>query len=140
MILLVLASGCLFLSMLIIMPVVTKVHQDKDKLLSLFLLIDGNDIKEQMKKCKDFFNSTFHNEEKGVGNGDDGFDSDDEEKKEEGKNPSSDEMKKLQAGNPKKFMRKNKKLKKYSTNYFALLVKSLAVIVFLESYFLYQYF
>jgi hypothetical protein len=39
-ILLLVASGCLLCSMLIIMPVVTKVHQDKDKLLSLFLQID----------------------------------------------------------------------------------------------------
>ena len=36
-----------------------------------------------------------------------------------------------------KFRRKNKKLKKYSTNYFMLLVKFFLVISFLESYFLY---
>lgn len=45
-ILLLVASGCLFASMFIIMPVVTKVHKDKDKLLSLFLLIDANDVKD----------------------------------------------------------------------------------------------
>lgn len=39
-ILLLVASGCLLISLLVIMPVVTKVHQDKDKLLSLFLKID----------------------------------------------------------------------------------------------------
>jgi len=44
--LLLVASGCLLASMLIIMPVVTKVHKDKDKLLSLFLLIDQDDVKE----------------------------------------------------------------------------------------------
>lgn len=46
MILLLVASGGLIVSMCIIMPVVTKVHQDKDKLLSLFLLIDPEDVKE----------------------------------------------------------------------------------------------
>jgi hypothetical protein len=39
-----------------------------------------------------------------------------------------------------KFQRKNKKLKKYSTNYLMLLIKFSFVIAFLESYFLYQYF
>ena len=63
-ILLLVASGSLFGSMFIIMPVVTRVHQDKDKLLSLFLQIDQIDIKEQLKRCKDFF-TTFHNDDKG---------------------------------------------------------------------------
>jgi hypothetical protein len=63
MVLLIVASGCLLASMIIIMPVVTKVHKDKDKLLSLFLQIDPTDVKEQLKHCKDFF-STFHNDEK----------------------------------------------------------------------------
>ena len=66
MILLLVASGCLVLSMFIIMPVVTKVHKDKDKLLSLFLQIDQEDVKEQLKRCREFF-STFHNDEKGAG-------------------------------------------------------------------------
>ena len=65
MILLLVASGCLLASMVIIMPVVTKVHKDKDKLLSLFLQIDQTDVKEQLKHCKDFF-STFHNDDKGA--------------------------------------------------------------------------
>lgn len=70
MILLLVASGCLIASMLIIMPVVTKVHQDKDKLLSLFLLIDQDDVKEQLKKCREFF-TNFHSDDKagGLGNG-----------------------------------------------------------------------
>jgi hypothetical protein len=37
------------------MPVVTKVHKDKDKLLSLFLLIDPDDVKDQLKRCREFF-------------------------------------------------------------------------------------
>jgi flagellar basal body-associated protein FliL len=68
-ILLIVASGSLLLSMFIIMPVTTKVHKDKDKLLSLFLKIDTNDVKEQLKKCKDFF-TTFHNDDKHIQNGD----------------------------------------------------------------------
>jgi hypothetical protein len=66
MILLLVASGCLLASMFIIMPDVTKVHQDKDKLLSLFLQIDQDDVKEQLKHCREFF-TNFHNDEKGVG-------------------------------------------------------------------------
>jgi hypothetical protein len=62
MILLLVASGGLIISMCIIMPVVTKVHQDKDKLLSLFLLIDPDDVKEQLKRCREFF-TTFNSEE-----------------------------------------------------------------------------
>lgn len=65
-ILLLVASGCLLASMLIIMPVVTKVHQDKDKLLSLFLQIDVDDVKEQLKRCREFF-STFNNDDKTMG-------------------------------------------------------------------------
>lgn len=65
MILLLVASGGLIASMCIIMPVVTKVHQDKDKLLSLFLLIDQEDVKEQLKRCREFF--TLFNSEETVG-------------------------------------------------------------------------
>lgn len=61
--LLLVASGCLLLSMFIIMPVVTKVHKDKDKLLSLFLQIDSDDVKEQLKRCREFF-ASFHNDDK----------------------------------------------------------------------------
>jgi hypothetical protein len=86
-ILLLVASGCLLASMMIIMPVVTKVHQDKDKLLSLFLQIDQDDVKEQLKRCREFF-ATFNNEEKTVGQGaggdheGDGYDENNEEDEE----------------------------------------------------------
>lgn len=158
MILLLVASGCLLASMVIIMPVVTKVHKDKDRLLSLFLSIDQNDVKEQLKRCKEFF-TTFHNDDKGAAqNADNGFDFDDEEKKEhedgkdgitEHKTPSSDEINKKKEdlqqqqstqNRNNRFSRKNKKLKKYSTNYFVLLMKFFITITVLESYFLYQYF
>ena len=56
-ILLLVASGCLLISLFIIMPVVTKVHQDKDKLLSLFLRMEQNDVKEQLLRCREFFNT-----------------------------------------------------------------------------------
>jgi hypothetical protein len=65
-ILLLVASGCLLASMLIIMPVVTKVHQDKDKLLSLFLLIDQDDVKEQLKKCREFFTNFQTDDKSGI--------------------------------------------------------------------------
>ena len=135
------------------MPVVTKVHQDKDKLLSLFLMIDQNDVKEQLKHCKDFF-TMFHNDDKGgacANQGIDGFDFEEEGKDGEdgdkkdgkdGRTPSSDETKKNEQGqknesHKNKFSRKNKKLKKYSTNYFMLILKLLVFISVLESYFLY---
>lgn len=56
-------------------------------------------MKDQLKKCKDFF-STFHNDDKNAQNNDQGFEFDDEDKKEgedgedikkDGKTPSSDE-------------------------------------------------
>ncbi len=79
---------------------------------------------------------------------DGGFDFDDEgrdgeeDKKGEGKTPSSDEMKNQEQNKDghnraNRFTRKNKKLKKYSTNYIVLLLKFLVVITLLESYFLY---
>ena len=90
------------------MPVVTKVQKDKDRLLGLFLGIDNVDVKDQLKRCKEFF-TTFHNDDKG-GSGqngglDGGFDFEEEgEAKEgegkeeaktgEGKTPSSEEVKK----------------------------------------------
>lgn len=67
-IILLVASGGMLISMLIILPVVTKVHKDKDKLLSLFLQIDTEDVKEQLKRCREFF-INFHNDEKSGGAG-----------------------------------------------------------------------
>lgn len=161
MILLLVASGGLIISMCIIMPVVTKVHQDKDKLLSLFLLIDPEDVKEQLKRCREFF-TTFNSEElvgkQGVNidTGQGGNKSDEEFEKEEDKKDGDDNQKEPLSGRTpredegekekqnkeykNKFQRKNKKLKKYSTNYLMLLIKFSFVIAFLESYFLYQYF
>lgn len=40
----------------------------------------------------------------------------------------------------KRYTRKNKKHKKYSTNYFLLFLRLLVFVAILESYFLYQYF
>lgn len=143
------------------MPVVTKVHQDKDKLLSLFLLIDPEDVKEQLKRCREFF-TTFNSEElvgkQGVNidTGQGGNKRDEEFEKEEDKKDADDNQKEPLSGRTpredegekekqnkeykNKFQRKNKKLKKYSTNYLMLLIKFSFVIAFLESYFLYQYF
>lgn len=69
------------------MPVVYKVHQDKDKLLSLFLQIDQDDVKEQLSRCREFFN-TFNSDGKGNGNqhDDNNQDSDDEEKEDDDDN------------------------------------------------------
>ncbi len=103
MILLLVASGGLIISMCIIMPVVTKVHQDKDKLLSLFLLIDPDDVKEQLKRCREFF-TTFNSEElvgkQGVNidTGQGGNKSDEEFEKEEDKKDEDDNQKEPLSG------------------------------------------
>lgn len=108
MILLLVASGGLIISMCIIMPVVTKVHQDKDKLLSLFLLIDPDDVKEQLKRCREFF-TTFNSEElvgnkggnMGAGQGgpnSTGNKSDEEFENEEDKKDSEDHQKEPLSG------------------------------------------
>jgi hypothetical protein len=103
MILLLVASGGLIISMCIIMPVVTKVHQDKDKLLSLFLLIDPDDVKEQLKRCREFF-TTFNSEElvgkQGVNidTGQGGNKSDEEFEKEEDKKENEDNQKEPLSG------------------------------------------
>jgi len=103
MILLLVASGGLIISMCIIMPVVTKVHQDKDKLLSLFLLIDPDDVKEQLKRCREFF-TTFNSEElvgkQGVNidTGQGGNKSDEEFEKEEDKKNGDDNQKEPLSG------------------------------------------
>jgi len=50
------------------------------------------------------------------------------------------EEKKKEQATTKKYQRKGKKHRKYSTNYIKLILKFLGVIAFLEGYFLYQYF
>jgi hypothetical protein len=51
-ILLYVASGSLFISICLIFPVATKVDKNKDELLRHFMLIDRDDVKKQLDKCR----------------------------------------------------------------------------------------
>lgn len=61
-ILLYVASGSLLVSVCFIFPVATKVDKNKDELLRHFMLIDRDDVKAQLDKCRNFFN-TMHDKE-----------------------------------------------------------------------------
>jgi len=61
-ILLYVASGSLLFSICLIFPVATKVDKNKDELLRHFMLIDREDVKVQLEKCRIFFN-TMHDKE-----------------------------------------------------------------------------
>jgi hypothetical protein len=60
--LLLVASSSLFVSLCLIFPVATKVDKNKDELLRHFMLIDRDDVKKQLIKCREFFN-TMHDKE-----------------------------------------------------------------------------
>lgn len=60
--LLITASAALFVSLCLIFPVATKVDKNKDELLKHFMLIDREDVKKQLDKCRIFFN-TMHDKE-----------------------------------------------------------------------------
>lgn len=60
--LLIIASCSLFVSLCLILPVATKVDKNKDELLRHFMLIDREDVKKQLEKCRIFFN-TMHDKE-----------------------------------------------------------------------------
>ena len=149
MVLLITTSILLLVCTVVLLPVVTKVRKDKDKLLSLFVLIDPGDVKEQLKRCKDFF-ATFHNDDKhGPQNLDAGFDLDDEDDKkkkdkssqeEEKKEEDSDGAKQQQIQKGARFTRSKKKHKKYSTGLIMLLLKLTLIISILEGYFIYGYY
>jgi hypothetical protein len=60
--LLIVASCSLFVSLCLIIPVATKVDKNKDELLRHFMLIDREDVKKQLIKCREFFNN-MHDKE-----------------------------------------------------------------------------
>jgi hypothetical protein len=62
MILLIVASCSIFISLCLIFPVATKVDQNKDELLTHFTLIDRDNVKQQLVKCREFFNN-LHDKE-----------------------------------------------------------------------------
>lgn len=73
------ASISLFISIALIFPVATKVDKNKDELLKHFMLIDRDDVKKQLEKCRLFFN-TMHDKEHVTQNNMDDIDEDEFEK------------------------------------------------------------
>ena len=114
--------------------------KNKDELLRHFMLIDREDVKKQLEKCRIFFN-TMHDKEH-VTQQNMGDIDDDEFKDEEGKEGEEEGTPGL-GGKQKKGRqrsRKNKMHKKFSTNFISLIVKFLVVITVLEGYFILCYF
>jgi hypothetical protein len=136
MILLIVASCSIFISLCLIFPVATKVDQNKDELLTHFTLIDRDNVKQQLVKCREFFNN-LHDKENHTQQVDE---LEEEEAKEDensaalaDKEASGDEDK-----GTKKIRRQSKRgknHKKYSTNFISLIVKFLLVVTILEGYF-----
>ena len=56
------ASASLVTSICLIFPVATKVDKNKDELLRNFMVIDRDDVKKQLERCRVFFN-TMHDKE-----------------------------------------------------------------------------
>ena len=136
-ILLYVASGSLFVSICLIFPVATKVDKNKDELLRNFMLIDRDDVKKQLDKCRLFFN-TMHDKEHVTQQNMDDIDEEESKQDEEGKNEGEGEEQTKQYKHQKR--RKNKMHKKYSSNFLSLIIKFIVVLTVLEGYFLLSYF
>lgn len=139
--LLIIASCSLFVSLCLIFPVATKVDKNKDELLRHFMMIDREDVKKQLEKCRIFFN-TMHDKEHMTQQAVDEIEEDDFKEKEGSGDEKDDEDGKNGGGQKKQRQRsrKNKMHKKYSTNFISLIVKFLLVVTVLEGYFILCYF
>ncbi len=128
--LLLLATISLVSSVCIIFPVASKVDKNKNELLHHFMLIDREDVKDQLNKCRTFFN-TMHDKDHVTQNHladiDDDVDLDDKE------------IEGMDSKIKKRRSRKNKMHKKFSTNLITLSLKFLVVLALLLGYFLYSY-
>ena len=138
--LLIVASCSLFISLCLIFPVATKVDKNKDELLRHFMLIDRDDVKKQLDKCRVFFNTMHDKEHMTQQNVED---IEEEDFKEEEGTAGKDGEEGDGKGGQKKTRqrsRKNKMHKKYSTNFISLIIKFLLVVSILEGYFILCYF
>jgi PAS domain S-box-containing protein len=156
MILLIVASCALFCSVCVIFPVVTKVKKNKEELLCLFLEIPVRSVKEQLGKCRQFFNMIRGESERQPAgeqqlelDGENDENDENEEKEGEEKNENEEEEKKgetgaLLEGEGSEFHRKHsskkRKFKQYSTQSIFLILKLLFFLSILEGYFLLSYF
>jgi hypothetical protein len=138
--LLIIASASLFVSLCLIFPVATKVDKNKDELLRHFMMIDREDVKKQLEKCRLFFN-TMHDKEHMTQQAVDEVD-EEESKEQKDANGEDKEDEDGKGGQKKQRQRsrKNKMHKKYSTNLIGLIVKFLLVVTVLEGYFVLCYF
>jgi hypothetical protein len=125
--------------------VATKVDKNKDELLRHFMLIDRDDVKKQLIKCREFFN-TMHDKENHTQQVEDIDDDEFKDGNEEAaglagkQGEGSDEEGKGGQKKQRNRSRKNKMHKKYSTNFISLIVKFMFVVTILEGYFVLCYF
>lgn len=134
MILLIVASCSIFIAICLIFPVAIKVDQNKGELLTHFTLIDRDNVKQQLIKCREFFNS-LHDKENQTQQIEEL--EDEEPKEEEAQLAGADKGEEEDKG-PKKARRQSKRgnnHKKYNTNFIGLIVKFLLVVTVLEGYF-----
>lgn len=140
--LLIVASCSLFVSLCLIFPVATKVDKNKDELLRHFMLIDREDVKKQLEKCRIFFN-TMHDKEHMTQQNVEEIEEDEfKEQDGAGQDGKDGEDGDGKGGQKKQRQRsrKNKMHKKYSTNFISLIIKFLLVVTILEGYFVLCYF
>ena len=140
-ILLIVASLAIFFSICVIFPVVTTVRKNKEEMLCLFLEIPMRSIKDQLNKCRKFFNTIRGEPEKITKENDPDFDEDLEDEEDldmGGKKVESDKL--LGNSEKKSSGRKKRKYKPYSTHKLLLIVKFLFFVVILEGYFCLSYF
>lgn len=134
-ILLYVASGSLFISICLIFPVATKVDKNKDELLRHFMLIDREDVKKQLEKCRIFFN-TMHDKEHVTQNNIEDIEEEDFKEEEGREGEDSDPTNPNKQKKQRQRSRKNKMHKRFSTNFISLIIKFLVVVTVLEGYFL----
>jgi len=101
------------------------------------MLIDREDVKKQLMKCREFFN-TMHDKENHTQQVDEN--EEEEFKEEEVAGKEGEEVDGKGQKKTRQRSRKNKMHKKYSTNFISLIVKFLLVVSILEGYFVLCYF
>ena len=150
-ILCIIGSVVIFASLCLIMPVVFKVKKNNQNILALFLAIPNKKIKEQLVKCRKFFNM-IHGESDKIGNEEDqefdveeltDGDSDDElkEKEKEGKvTEEKGQARAFEGDLDYRQKSKNRKFKPYTTGKCMTMLKFAIFASILEVFFLYLYF
>ena len=132
------ANLAILFSIFIIFPVVIKVRNNKEKMLSLFIEIPLKNIQEELQKCRKFLSAI-----KGDSNVKDEEFADeleevDEIADEEGRQDESDN---LMNDRKKRFSKSKKRnYKEYSNKNWTLMLKFLIFALFFASYYIYNFF